>query len=348
MNKIRVGISGINAVDNPGPGIGVARSLKEDPNLDVEIIGLAYDSMEPGLYMDWVVDKSYLLPFPSNNSRDFIGRILEIKDNHGLDVIIPNLDAELPMYIKHATLLAENNIATFLPDMSQFLLRGKDRLQEIAQATGLELPKTKIVYSIETLHEALEEVGYPLMIKGIYYKAYKVSSLEEAMTRYHGIVAEWGYPIIVQEVINGQELNVIGLGDGTGKNMGMVGIKKVSVTSLGKIWTGVTIFNETMMTAAADFIKEFKWKGPFELECMINDQQIYLIEVNPRFPAWVYFATGVGINLPARLLRSLLDKDMDAHTQHDYEPGKLFIRYTSELVIDREPWQTIMLTGETA
>ena len=50
-----VGVSGINAVDNPGPGIGVARSLKEDPGLDVRIIGLAYDAMEPGIYMDWIV-----------------------------------------------------------------------------------------------------------------------------------------------------------------------------------------------------------------------------------------------------------------------------------------------------
>ena len=58
MAAIRVGVSGISAMDNPGPGIGVARSLRESPDLDVEIVGLAYDSMEPGVYMDWIVDKS--------------------------------------------------------------------------------------------------------------------------------------------------------------------------------------------------------------------------------------------------------------------------------------------------
>jgi len=54
MDTIYVGVSGINAVDNPGPGIGVARSLKEDPELEVKVVGLAYDAMEPGVYMDWV------------------------------------------------------------------------------------------------------------------------------------------------------------------------------------------------------------------------------------------------------------------------------------------------------
>ena len=29
MKQLKIGVTGINAVDNPGPGIGVARSLKE-------------------------------------------------------------------------------------------------------------------------------------------------------------------------------------------------------------------------------------------------------------------------------------------------------------------------------
>ena len=106
MDTLYIGVSGINAIDNPGPGIGVARSLKEDKDLDVRIVGLAYDAMEPGIYMDWVVDKSFILPYPSGDGDAFIERLLYIKQTYGLDVIIPNLDAELPLYIKHATTLA--------------------------------------------------------------------------------------------------------------------------------------------------------------------------------------------------------------------------------------------------
>jgi carbamoyl-phosphate synthase large subunit len=76
MKQIKVGVSGINAVDNPGPGIGVVRSLKEDRDLEVYAVGLAYDAMDPGIYMDWLIDKAYIVPYPSVSEKDFISRIL--------------------------------------------------------------------------------------------------------------------------------------------------------------------------------------------------------------------------------------------------------------------------------
>ena len=64
MKELIVGISGINAMDNPGPGVGVARSLKADQELAVKIVGLAYDALEPGNYLDWLFDKVFILPYP--------------------------------------------------------------------------------------------------------------------------------------------------------------------------------------------------------------------------------------------------------------------------------------------
>ena len=52
--------------------------------------------------------------------------------------------------------------------------------------------------------------------------------------------------------------------------------------------------------------RQSQWRGPFELECMAGDDHVHLIEINPRFPAWVYLATGVGLNLPSRLLRAFV------------------------------------------
>jgi len=101
MEEIKVGISGINAVDNPGPGVGVARSLKEAEGLKVKVVGLAYDAMEPGIYMDWLIDKSFIVPYPSGGHDEFIARLLYIKNHYGLDFVFPNLDAELPVYIKY-------------------------------------------------------------------------------------------------------------------------------------------------------------------------------------------------------------------------------------------------------
>ena len=190
----------------------------------------------------------------------------------------------------------------------------------------------------------MDELGLPVMVKGSFYKAYAAYTSTQAVSHFHALVAEWGYPVIVQSIVVGEELNVIGLGDGEGGSLGTVGIKKISVTSLGKIWTGVTIKHAAMMEAANRFIRELKWRGPFELECIVKGDDVYLIEINPRFPAWVYFATGVGVNLPARLVRAALGVDQPAAP--DYDAGKLFVRYSYELVTDMVKFQQAVTRGE--
>lgn len=343
MKPLRIAVSGINAADNPGPGVGVARSLKEA--MDVEILGLAYDAMEPGIYMDWVIDKSYIMPYPSCGGEEYMERLFYIKESRGLDFVIPSLDAELPTYIRYADRLAERGIGCFLPDMKQFRLRGKDRLPLVAESIGLKVPPTLVVNSQKQLREAAEALGYPLMVKGLFYQAKKAHNLQEAEHHFNQIAAEWGYPIILQKVIHGQELNLMGLGDGRGGQLGSIGIKKICITSLGKIWTGVTVRHQGMLEAADAFVSKFRWRGPYELECMLCDDGLYLIEINPRFPAWSYFSTGVGLNLPERMVQTATHKPLK--DVKPYPAGKLFVRYSADVVTDMSDFQTLVTQGET-
>ena len=344
MKEIVVGVSGINATENPGPGLGVARSLKEDPGLRVKIVGLAYDAMEPGIFLDWIIDKSYVLPYPSSNNEMFIDRLLYIKKTYGLDFVIPNLDSELPVYIKYRDELERWGIRTFLPDSKQYRLRGKDRLKEVAQRIGIEIPSTEVVTSPGELISAIDRIGLPVMVKGAFYKAYRAYTTQEAISYFNKLVAEWGYPVIAQGVVSGEEMNVVGVGDGEGDSLGTVGIKKIWITSMGKIWTGVTVRNESMLDAVSSFLREYEWKGPLEFECIVDGDHTWLIEINPRFPAWSYFATGIGVNLPARMLRKALNMGLPGNSS--YEAGKLFIRYTYELVTDMRQFQSVATKGE--
>jgi carbamoyl-phosphate synthase large subunit len=84
---------------------------------------------------------------------------------------------------------------------------------------------------------------------------------------------------------------------------------------------------------------EVKWRGPFDLECVVKGDKVYLLELHPHFPAWTWFATGVGINLPARLVRRAFDLPVPAAA--DYEAGKLCLRYTCEMVTDLAMFQKI-------
>jgi len=344
MKEYIVGISGINAVDNPGPGVGVARALKDDGELRIRPIGLAYDAMEPGIYLDWLFEKTFLLPYPSADKDAFISRLAYIKQMHGLDFIIPNLDAELPLYTKYRAEIEQLGILLFIPDPEQLQVRNKDHLFDVANHIGVKIPRTYVVTSLMKVKEAITALGTPVMVKGALYEAYKAFTLQEAEGYFHKIAAEWGYPIILQQVVSGEEMNVIGVGDGEGGLLGRVGIKKLSITALGKIWTGVTVKHEAMLAAAETFAREYRWKGPFELECIVNGDTVYLIEINPRFPAWSYFAAGVGMNLPANTLRKAFDLPLVG--SGDYDTGKLYVRYTYETITDMSAFQHMALTGE--
>jgi carbamoyl-phosphate synthase large subunit len=318
--------------------------LKEDADLNVRTVGLAYDALEPGIYMEWLFDRSYTLPYPSAGGDEFVDRLLEVRNEHGLDWVIPCLDVELPLYIKYADELRSRGIETFLPTMKQFRLRGKDKLTDVATAIDVDVPQTFVTSSEDELHAACEKLGYPVVVKGAYYQAHRAYTALEAAAKFRAVAAEWGYPVLVQQLVQGDELNLVGVGDGEGGLLGAVAMKKISTTSLGKVWSAVTLRNPLLDEAAERFVAGTKWRGPFELECIYDprDERLYLIEINPRFPAWSYFATGVGVNLPSRMLRRALGLPVDTT---GYEAGKFFMRYTYEMVTDMQRFQSVMTQG---
>jgi carbamoyl-phosphate synthase large subunit len=351
MSETRViALSGLNAVDNPGPGLGVARSLKEARGHQFRIVGLAYDAMEPGVYLQGMVDQAFIMPYPSASADAYLERLLYIREQTGMEAVIPTLDTEIPFYIKHAEVLAAHGVALFLPSAEQYRLRGKEQLLGVAERIGLETPETRVVSSADQVLAAVAELGFPVMVKGSFYKAYRAYTSGEALAHYHQIVAEWGYPVLVQKMISGDEINAVAVGDGEGGVLGQAGLKKMWVTEAGKIWTGVSIRHPRLEEAVARFAAEYRWRGPFEVECMVSGEQLCLVEINPRFPAWSYFATGLGVNLPLRMLRRVLDLPAAAESGRSLAAapaGKLFIRYTDEVVTDMQLFQRLITHGET-
>ena len=53
--QLTIAVTGLNNTDNPGPGIPFIRGLKEAKSFNARIIGLAYENLEPGIYMKDIV-----------------------------------------------------------------------------------------------------------------------------------------------------------------------------------------------------------------------------------------------------------------------------------------------------
>ena len=346
MTAPTVAITGMNArPDNPGPGVSVARCLKESPEFSGRIIGLGYDALDPGLYLREYCDAAYLLPYPSAGDEAFITSLKAIHEAEGIDVIIPCLDAELPGMVRLTPQFDEMGIRYLMPTPGQLQLRNKDRLPELADHAGIQCPEIKSVSQVGFFYNCQEEGwSYPLVVKGLFYGASIVDSADEAADAFREIAAQWGYPVLVQRLVEGEEYNLTAVCDGSGNMLGEVMMKKMAVTDKGKAWAGVSVFDQTLYDASAALISAINWRGPLEVEVMRDTQGRYqLIEINPRFPAWIYLSVGVGRNLPLLLLQLILDQvtgDLP-----EAQPGVLFIRHAVETIVPQSEFESVIMNG---
>jgi carbamoyl-phosphate synthase large subunit len=342
---INIGVTGLNAIDSPGPGVAVIRGLREATSFDVRIIGFAYESMEPGIYMHDLVDRTYQIPYPTAGTDALLSRLEYIQSKEKLDVIIPNFDAELYSFMKLEDKLLQMGIHMFLPTISQFEERHKVNLSEFGKKYDIDVPLSKAIYDSSEIFALQKEFDFPMMVKGKWYDAYIAYNMEQARTYFNKVSAKWGLPVVLQRFVHGTEYNVTGLGDGNGNTIAAVPMRKQFITDKGKAWAGISIDDKKLLAITNQFISATKWKGAFELEMMkSSDNKYYLMEINPRIPAWVYLAVGVGQNIPEALANLALGNKVEPFTS--YEVGKLFIRYSYDMIVDRSEFEKISINGE--
>ena len=343
-HKLTIAVTALNAIDNPGPGVGVIRSLRACKDFDLKIVGISYETMEPGVYMHDLVDISYQVPYPSAGSDQLLNRLLHIHSIEMLDFIIPNFDAELRNFIKIAPKLNRHGIHTLLPDADMLTSIDKMHLSDFCQENGLSTPKTWYINSIDELDKIEDEFEYPVFVKGSFYEAYKAVNLGQIVAYFNKLSAKWGLPVIIQEMVQGTEIDIAGLGDGHGNLIGAIPMRKLFITDRGKGWSGVVLEDKSLIEISRKFVESTKWRGGFELEFMrTDDDKLLLLEVNPRLPAWIYLTVAAGQNLPAAAVK--LGMNIPVTPYDNYISGKMFVRYAWELITDITEFQKFSTQG---
>ncbi|MGO9171569.1 MAG: hypothetical protein ACLP7P_06350 [Rhodomicrobium sp.] len=147
----------------------------------------------------------------------------------------------------------------------------------------------------------------------------------------------------MQELVAGDEYDVIGLGDGQGGILGSCSIRKLLLTKAGKAFSGIVISDPQLQAQAERIISCLKWNGPFELEFIKGKRGYALIEVNPRFPAWCDFPSQIGCNLPAALLERAISRSCAPIAA--CELGRLFVRHCVDLVGDISELAELSVAG---
>ena len=333
MTKPLVVITGLQAAENPSPGVAVARSLKA---IGVKTLGIVYSGLETGAHMPGLFDKVLRFSKPEENLDLFFEQFDKVMDEYHPSLIIPTLDPEIPLFAdRYYNSHIQCRYPVLVPRPSSLGSIHKLNLPEFASKFGLRFPRQEIAYCVEDVEKAVKRFGLPVMLKGQWYEAYEIEHLDETPHYFRELTKRWKLPLIVQQKISGSEITIACLCDRGSRliNYGM--IRKWGKSSQGKTWCAVTFSNPDYINIVQNMLFELQWVGPCEIEFFVNEHSgmLTMFEFNMRLPSWIYLGAETGVNFPENILKIVESKPLDKKC---IEPGKAFARVAIDYAVPIE------------
>jgi diaminopimelate decarboxylase len=295
---MKIYISGLYSGTNPQPGIGIARSLRL-AYPDAILVGVEYSNRCSGIHWPDFDEMWLQRPWEEMNLDTYASLIKDVLDAGAL--WISSIDLEI-MWLASVFPEGHKNLLTPSPEAIQ-------RVSKPAVEAHKGLPVRIPTYvwtdlSDWELHAFCRQHDWNVWLKGPYYEAARTTSWDVFERVRTAVARAWSTErLFVQEHITGYEESVC-FSAYQGEITGCVYMRKRELTVEGKTWAGdITEVPEDFMTPLRKIVKELNWTGGAELE-MVRDPagQLWMIECNPRFPAWIHGATIAGCNLPALMV----------------------------------------------
>jgi carbamoyl-phosphate synthase large subunit len=328
---IRIALTGLAGLDNPEPGLAVARALRKGWRGPLQIEGLVYDPWATGGWTPGVADRLHLLPPLVQGDEAVLHRLLALHQKYPIDVLIPCLDLEVPVISRLASRLARAGIRTLLPEVGDVQAVTKVNLSAFCYAKDVMTPRTVHVRDLSAVALHADSFGYPLWVKGTVAGAKKVHDRDQAVFEAEILAAKWGGGVLLQEAIEGTEHMVAAVAREDGSCLAMVSARKLGTNQRGKSVVGAVIDDPVLKRIAVRLLSKLHWRGPLELEFVrsADGGQFYLMEINCRFPAWIVLTELARCNLPVTLVREILASG--GRAQRRPRVGSMYVRDVQEM-----------------
>jgi carbamoyl-phosphate synthase large subunit len=277
-----------------------------------------------------LADKAWLVPQCSDP--DFIDQVLAISRREEIRLIVPTIDAELPIFAKSRDLFAAHGVHVAISDPATVLICGHKGLTH-SWLTVAGFPCTR-QSTIAAIMESPRGWHYPLIVKPIQGSASKglrvVRSEEELRA-----VSRFDDGLIVQELAEGQEYTINVFVDANGKCVCAVPHRRIEVRG-GEVSKAVTSKHVPMMDLARDIAEKLPGaRGPLNVQCFLSATgEIKIIEINARVGGGYPLAHRAGAHFTRWMVEEILG----------YQPTATFDGWEDELAMLRYD-QTVFRPG---
>ncbi len=309
--KKKIYITGMHSGQNPSSGLGIARCLRR-AFPDVTLVGVDHTHGSSGLH-DSIINEELLLPQWSQIQDDEHAAFIRARLEEG-HLWIAALDMEVYWLSKHfgthPHLLAPNKEAL------EFTAKPAVKILEnwpVSSSAAGEFAEFQVPDYISAnlpdaeIHSFLRTHCWQCWLKSPYHDALRISSWSVFERARAYLKSNWKTSnLFLQRNVIGNE-ETISFAAHQGQLLGAVHLEKLQLTPEGKTWAGrVKPLDESMSQNLGQMVQQLGWTGGGELEFVRDpDGRKWIIECNPRFPAWIYGSALMGANLPGKLISHL-------------------------------------------
>lgn len=347
LRSIKVFITGAGAPGAPG----IIKSLRKVTEREIIITGgdaALVNSVGAGL-----LDKAFQIPFAE--SPDFTEKLLSICLSENINVIIPLVTRELPVFSRNKTLFKNNGIYISVSDPEPLeTANNKYLLMYFCRKNDIPAPEFRLVNSLDEFIKAAHSLGYPH--RKICFKPPLSNGLrgfriiEDGQDRLFSLMNDkpnniyisfsdfvsickgaGSFPeLIVMEYLPGDEYSVDVLAD-NGKFLYAVPRSRDYI-KMGISFAGTVTEHKEIIAYSKKIVEGLNLNGNIGLQFKLDLSGIpKIIESNPRVQGTIVLCTAAGANMVYDAVKIGLGEKPQTP---DIKWGLRMIRYWDELFFD--------------
>jgi diaminopimelate decarboxylase len=312
---MKIYISGLYSGTNPQPGVGIARSLRM-AYPEAILVGVEYSNRCSGIHWHDFDEIWLQRPWDELNLEAHGEELRKILDGGALYISANDLEI---LWLGSVFPKGHPNLLTPPPD-------GLKRVAKPAITAHRGLP-VKIPTFITTelsdwdLHAFCRRHDWKVWLKGPYYEAVRTRNWVELENMRAVLSGAWATEtLFLQAHITGYEESIT-LSAYRGELLHCVSMRKRDLTEMSKTWAGAVMeVPESFLMPLRRIVRDLNWTGGAELEMVRDaDEESWLLEWNPRYPAWIHGATIAGHNMPGKLVEGATGVKARENLSHSEE-----------------------------
>ena len=281
-------------------------------------------------------DRLYFEPLTDEDVIEVIRRESQAGEMHG---VVVQLGGQTPLKIAAALEQANIPILGTSPDAID-LAEDRERFQQLVNDLSLRQPENGIAHSAEEARDITARVGLPVVIRPSYVlggRAMEVVHHEADLERYmrDAVVVSGDNPVLIDSFLNNAiEVDVDALCDGEDVYIGGI-MEHIEEAGIHSGDSACSLPPQTLSDALIDEIRRqtealaraLGVVGLMNVQFAIKDEDIYILEVNPRGSRTVPFvAKATGVPLAKIAARVMAGEKLAGFDLDDISPDHVAVK----------------------